>query len=33
MTEALVDAEGFPRADLDVYAVRRARSEIICKYS
>lgn len=30
MAESLLDAEGFPRADIDVYAVRQARHEIIC---
>ena len=30
MNESLLDAEGFPRADIDVYAVRQARHEIIC---
>ena len=29
MDEPLVDAEGFPRADVDVYAVRTARRDII----
>ena len=29
MTTPLVDPEGFPRADLDIYAVRTARSRII----
>ena len=28
MDEPLVDSQGFPRADIDVYAVRTARSEI-----
>ena len=27
----LVDSEGFPRADIDVFAVRTARHQIICK--
>ncbi|CAD6231704.1 GSCOCG00001544001-RA-CDS [Cotesia congregata] len=31
MNEPLVDAEDFPRADIDVYQVRQARSRIICK--
>ena len=31
MEEALVDAEGFPRSDIDVYQVRHARSNIRCK--
>lgn len=30
MNETLLDAEGFPRADIDVYAVRQARHQIIC---
>ncbi|CAD0205082.1 unnamed protein product [Chrysodeixis includens] len=30
MDEALVDAEGFPRNDIDVYKVRHARHQIIC---
>ncbi len=29
MTGPLVDAEGFPRSDIDVYAVRTARNRII----
>ncbi|EJD50851.1 hypothetical protein AURDEDRAFT_135190 [Auricularia subglabra TFB-10046 SS5] len=29
LTDALVDAEGFPRADVDVYAVRHARVRVI----
>ncbi|KAI9017475.1 26S proteasome non-ATPase regulatory subunit 9-like protein [Gaertneriomyces semiglobifer] len=29
MTESLTDSEGFPRADVDVYAVRNARVRII----
>ena len=31
MRESLVDAEGFPRADIDVFAVRTARNRIICE--
>ena len=31
MSEDLVDSEGFPRADLDVGAIRNARVRIICK--
>lgn len=31
MHEPLVDAEGFPRADIDVYQVRTARHNIICE--
>lgn len=30
MTGLLVDAEGFPRNDIDVYQVRVARNQIIC---
>lgn len=30
MHDALVDAEGFPRSDIDVYKVRHARHRIIC---
>lgn len=30
MNESLLDVEGFPRADIDVYAVRLARHQIIC---
>lgn len=30
MTEPLVDADGFPRNDIDVYQVRHARHEIYC---
>lgn len=30
MNESLLDAEGFPRSDIDVYAVRQARHQIIC---
>lgn len=30
MTESLVDEEGFPRNDIDVYQVRHARQQIIC---
>jgi len=30
MTEPLVDAEGYPRNDIDVYQVRHARHKIIC---
>jgi hypothetical protein len=29
MHEQLVDGEGFPRADIDVYSVRYARANII----
>ena len=31
MTQPLVDDEGFPRADIDVYQVRTTRHKIICK--
>ncbi|XP_029651253.2 LOW QUALITY PROTEIN: 26S proteasome non-ATPase regulatory subunit 9-like [Octopus sinensis] len=30
MTEALVDKEGYPRADIDLYSVRSSRQKIIC---
>ena len=30
MDEALVDSEGYPRNDIDVYQVRKARHQIIC---
>ncbi|XP_037734723.1 26S proteasome non-ATPase regulatory subunit 9 isoform X3 [Chelonia mydas] len=30
MDEPLVDAEGYPRADVDVYQVRAARHNVIC---
>ena len=30
MNGRLVDREGFPRADIDIYAVRTARNRIIC---
>ncbi|XP_064553164.1 26S proteasome non-ATPase regulatory subunit 9 isoform X2 [Drosophila montana] len=30
MTGSLVDAEGFPRNDIDIYQVRQARQTIIC---
>jgi len=29
MTTPLVDSEGFPRADLDIYAIRTARARIV----
>ena len=32
MDGPLVDTEGFPRADIDVYSVRHARHGIICEY-
>ena len=31
MDTPLVDRDGFPRSDIDVYAVRQARNEIICE--
>lgn len=31
LTESLVDAEGFPRSDIDVYSCRHARHQISCK--
>ena len=31
MTQPLVDNEGFPRSDIDVYQVRTTRHKIICK--
>ncbi|XP_034941343.1 26S proteasome non-ATPase regulatory subunit 9 [Chelonus insularis] len=30
MNDSLVDSEGYPRADIDVYQVRHARHKIIC---
>ena len=33
MHDPLIDREGFPRNDIDVYAVRMARHQIICKFS
>jgi len=30
MTGSLVDGEGFPRADIDLYAIRRARQRVNC---
>ncbi|CAK9301137.1 unnamed protein product [Gordionus sp. m RMFG-2023] len=30
MTEPLVDSEGFPRSDINVYSVRKLRNQIIC---
>jgi 26S proteasome non-ATPase regulatory subunit 9 len=32
MTAPLVDNEGFPRSDIDVYQVRTVRQKVICKY-
>lgn len=32
MTGPLIDEEGYPRNDIDVYSVRTTRHEIICKY-
>lgn len=31
MEDSLVDGNGFPRNDIDVYQVRHARHRIICK--
>ncbi|KAL7986659.1 hypothetical protein Chor_012942 [Crotalus horridus] len=31
MSEPLVDADGYPRADVDIYQVRTVRHNIICK--
>ena len=31
MQGALVDSEGFPRSDIDLYSVRLARNRIICE--
>lgn len=31
MTEPLIDSEGYPRSDIDVYQVRHARHQIKCK--
>lgn len=33
MTDSLLDAEGYPRSDIDVYQIRLARHRIICKYT
>lgn len=33
MEDPLVDAEGYPRNDIDVYKVRHARHRIICEYT
>lgn len=30
MNELLIDSEGFPRSDIDVYSIRTARQKIIC---
>lgn len=30
MDDSLVDSEGYPRSDIDVYQVRNARHKIIC---
>lgn len=32
MHSPLVDNEGYPRNDIDVYRVRHARNRILCKY-
>ena len=29
--ESLVDPEGYPRSDVDVYSVRHARHQVVCK--
>lgn len=31
MTDELVDSQGFPRNDIDVYQVRHARHKITCE--
>lgn len=31
MNEPVIDSEGYPRADIDVYTVRHARHKVICK--
>lgn len=31
LTESLIDAEGYPRSDIDVYQVRHARHQIKCE--
>lgn len=31
MTDPLVNSEGYPRADIDVFGVRTTRNKIICK--
>jgi hypothetical protein len=31
MSEPLVDKDGYPRNDIDVYSVRKARHDINCK--
>ena len=31
MNESLVDNEGFPRNDIDVYTVRQARNKVLSK--
>lgn len=32
MDEPLVDDQGFPRNDIDVYQIRLTRNRLICKY-
>lgn len=32
MNESLVDNEGFPRNDIDIYQVRIARNKIVSKF-
>jgi len=33
MTDPLVNGEGYPRADIDVFGVRTTRNKIICKWA
>jgi 26S proteasome non-ATPase regulatory subunit 9 len=33
MSEPLVDKDGYPRNDIDVYSVRKARHDINCMYN
>lgn len=32
MSDSLIDSDGFPRADIDVYQIRHARHKMICVY-
>ena len=32
MEDELVDAEGYPKANLDIITVRKTRVQIICKF-
>lgn len=32
MNEPLVDCEGYPRSDVDLYQVRTARHNIVCEW-